>query len=110
MSEENQGGWHEIVALHETTGEPLSVGNHRVFVRGAIGDVTIVQVDIDPDSQRQQAELMAVGKALEVSGIEKALIMPSSVRFMRLRRVSDADAVRLTEQADGKAVVTLNLH
>ncbi|HET6416711.1 MAG TPA: hypothetical protein VFG22_10490, partial [Polyangiales bacterium] len=72
--------WHEIVSLIDDAGEtlPTSDPHPQVWVRGSIGEITIVQVEHPGDIQ-------GVSRLLKDAGIEKTLIVPRSVRFMRLR-------------------------
>jgi len=99
--------WYEIVSLSESGGELLPGTNPEVWVRGSIGEITVVQVDLEGVAPAQQGNILhGLSRLLDDAGIQKAIIMPQSVRFMRLRRATEEQAHALAEQVGPDSVLT----
>lgn len=78
------------------------LAEHRVFVRGRINKVTIVEVPQDMPREL----VMQMGKQLSEGGIE-ALVVTPSVRFMNLRAVSDEEERLFREQRPEATKITI---
>lgn len=109
MSEPESTAWYEIVSLREDGGEMLSDKDPNVFVRGKIGEITVVQVDFSDvlSAEDQHAVLLSISTMLDDAKISQAVIMPNTIKFMRLRRVGEEQSKRLDAHAGDDCVVTI---
>lgn len=99
--------WYEIVSLRDDGGELLSEHDPKVWVRGKVGEITVIQLDLETVAASQQASaIQGISRLLDDAGIKKAVIMPQSVRFMRLRAATEEQVRALDDQADADTVVT----
>jgi hypothetical protein len=99
--------WYEIVSLRESGGELLPGTDPEVWVRGTVGEITVVQVDLEGVTSAQQGNILqGLSRLLEDAGIQKAIIIPQSIRFMRLRRATEEQMHALTEMVGNDSVIT----
>lgn len=102
--------WHKIsamAAVEDDKVKSLPLNGHT-YVQGKIGDLIIVQIDTQGMNAGEQMQVMrATVETLKSAGIEKALIMPTGVKFMRMVPVDDDLAAQLDVTSNGQAVVTV---
>lgn len=82
--------WYEVIEYFDGEPKPIKPGT-EYKIRGSIGDVVIVQIDVAGLGEHlANALIRTAQKTLREAGIKEAIFVPKEVQFLRLRRVDDA--------------------
>lgn len=90
-------GWFELTEYFDAQKAKRVNPDHRFFFRGKIDDLTIVEADKDISSE----QMYHMAKYLRDHGLN-SLIVPSNIRFIKLRRCS-ASEERMLDAKDKEA-------
>jgi hypothetical protein len=99
--------WFEVVSFFdgEKEVELGEVQGHKVIMRGEVGDLKILQIDMEAVGGAQMEHVFAGVRQLieSTEGLEKTIITPAIVEFMKLREVGAEEMKALLEKGEAVA-------
>lgn len=96
--------WWRISGMgNESQVLPIGGGN-EVYLKGDVQGATVVQISAELSQSMGPAVMEAVQESLKGAGIERAVILPAGVEFVRMEPVGPAKAKDLDRKMRVKEV------